>query len=286
MSYVNINGVKHNVTIASKQDTSYLFSSMGTYGNSNSGVNALASLVSDYSSIKNGTYGKLMRAHYANETSSAKGTSSSSTNDVLSKLTNHSSAAKSSTSSLSESETKAYTKVQSSTDKLSESADALLNKGTKSVFAKKDITTKDEDGNESTSYGYDKDAIYSAVNSFVQNYNSVLDSTKDVNDTSISNRVTSMENETKANKSALSSIGITIGDDNKLSIDKDKFLGADMDKVKSLFNGTGSYAYSTSVSAGMINSNADYALSKANTYADNGNYSNNYNVGSLYSTTT
>ena len=50
----------------------------------------------------------------------------------------------------------------------------MLATAKRDLFTQKDITTKDENGVESTTKGYDTDAIYSAVNSFVSKLNSVM----------------------------------------------------------------------------------------------------------------
>jgi hypothetical protein len=262
-----------SINIQAKNDYSYLFSSLSTSSSSSS--SGLSSFLSDYASIKNGSYGKLMKAYYTeNASDEVKSVASGSTSST---------STASSTSSLSKAETKAYTEVQSTTDDLKESADTLLATGTKSLFNKKDITTTDENGVESTEKGYDTSAIYSAVSSFVKDYNSVINASASVDNTSISNRVTNMENTTSINSKSLKELGITINDDKTLSIDKDTFMAADMDKAKSLFNGAGSYAYSVSASASMINYNADYALTKADTYTTSGSYSSAFSAGNLYS---
>jgi cell pole-organizing protein PopZ len=262
-----------SISIQAKNDYSYLFSSLSTSSSSSS--SGLSSFLSDYASIKNGSYGKLMKAYY----------SSSASDEVKSAVSSTSSSSTSSTAtgSLSKAETKAYTEVQSTSDDLKDSADTLLATGTKSIFNKKDITTKDENGVESTEKGYDTDAIYSAVSSFVKDYNAVVNAAASVDNTSISNRVTSMENTTSINSKSLGELGITINNDNTLSIDKETFKAADMDKAKSLFSGAGSYAYNVSASASMINYNADYALSKAATYTTNGSYTSAFSTGNLFS---
>lgn len=63
---------------------------------------------------------------------------------------------------------------------------------------------------ESTTKGYDTDAIYSAVNSFVTNYNSVMAAVDDVSDTTVNNRTESLGNTTIANSKQLAKIGITM----------------------------------------------------------------------------
>lgn len=234
----------------------------------------MSNFLGDYISIKNGTYAKLMKAYY----------NTKSDDDSVKSIAKQSVSNRKNANALSKDETNAYTKVQSATDDLKESADALLEKGTKSVFRKKDITTTDENGVESTKYDYDVDAIYSAVNSFVKDYNNVIKATSssDVTSTSIASRVSHMQNTTKLNEKALAEIGITINKDNTLSIDKDTFKNADMKKVENLFNGTGSYGYSVSASASMINFSADQVLAKATTYTGDGTYGNAYNIGNLF----
>ena len=238
-----------------KTDYSILFSSLSSNSSSNS-TNSLSNsftFLSDYASIKNGSYGKLLRAYYTQKSDDS--TETSSANKYSSKLG----------ASTSEDTSETIAKVQSTTDSLKESADALLETGSKSVF-------KSED----------EDAVYNAVSAFVKDYNSVLDATEDVNSISILQQTLSMVNTTKANESLLSKVGITINEDNSLSLDKDTFKNANESTVKTLFNNTGSYAYSVSASASFINYKADTEATKANTYNFSGNYSANYTSGSIF----
>lgn len=240
------------INLQAKTDYSFLFSGMGTTGTYGSGT---SSWLSDYASIKNGSYGKLMKAYYGKNSS-----------DSVKKMAQNTEVNRNQKTALSET-AKAYTKVQSTTDALKESADALLAKGKDSLFAKD---------------RQDQDKIYSAVNAFVQDYNQVLSAADDVDNNTIANRVDSMVNTTSVNAKLLGQVGITINQDNTLSLDKEAFLKADMSRVESLFGSTGSYGYSVSASASMINYNADYALSKADTYTFNGSYNSAYNTGALF----
>uniref|UniRef100_UPI004055BDEF hypothetical protein n=1 Tax=Acetatifactor sp. TaxID=1872090 RepID=UPI004055BDEF len=252
------------ITIQPRNDISYLFSGLGNNGSNNrtSGNDFLI----QYASIKNGSYAKLLKAYYS-ETG----------NDAVKSV------AKKSTSMTSE-DTKNIAEVQSATDSLKESADALFEKGSKSVFAKKDIVTKDKNGVETTTKGFDVDAIYKAVNSFVKDYNDVIDAVNNVQTGSIINRTTSMVNASIANVNMLNKIGITINDDSTLSIDEKTFKQADMNTVKSMFNDTGSYGYSVSAQSSLINFSADQAASKAATYTGNGTYNSVYNTGNIFNT--
>lgn len=249
-----------NINVNSKQDYSYLFQSLP--GNSTSNLNFLA----DYASIKNGSYGKLMKAYYAkngNETAAEK---------TASKKNSISTAADSA---------KTLSKIENAADDLKESADKLLTRGSKSVFTKENVTTKDESGFSTTTKEYNKDAIYKAVSAFVEDYNAVIKEAGESNSKSISNKLKSLTGMTESNEKLLSEIGITIEDNDTLSIDKEAFLSADMATAKTLFNGNSSYAYRVSAQASMIDFTASTEASKANTYTQKGNYSNAYSAGNI-----
>lgn len=251
-----------SISIQAKTDYSYLFSSLGTSSSSGTNLNFL----SDYASIKNGSYAKLMKAYY-----------SEASNDSVTSIVN-----KSSNSTISKAEKTALTKVQTATDELKEAADTLLENGSKSVFAKKDITTTDENGVETTTQGYDVASIYNAINDFVNSYNSVINAANDSENETVVNKATSLATSTYANINLLNKIGITMNDDSTLSLDKDTFTNADMGTVKSLFNGNGSYGYRASAQASLINYAAEREASRNSTYTVSGTLNNSYSSGTLF----
>lgn len=255
-----------SINVQAKQDYSFLFSGLGSGASGVGGSNFLG----DYMAIKNGSYGKLMRAYY--------GTSAS--DSVKSIANSNSSTTK--TGNLTSADKKAYAKVETAADALKDSADALLATGSKSLFNEKDITTTDENGVETTKKGYDTDAIYKAVNSFVTNYNDTVKAAANVNDSSVTNRVNSMMNNTRVNEKMLNKIGVTVNDDGTLSLDKDTFMKADMKTVKNIFNGNGSYGYQTSAQASLINYAAEHASNRSGFYNTNGDYSDIFNSGNLF----
>lgn len=252
-----------SININARSDVSFLFSSLG----SSASKVGTSNFLGDYASIKNGSYAKLMKAYFRKDG-----------NDTVKSVVND----YKKVDKVESKEAKALTKVQSTTDSLKESADALLEKGSKSVFQMKDITTTDENGVEDTRKGYDVNAIYKAVNSFVNDYNAVIDATDNVSDKTISNRVNYMTGATYSNRNMLGQLGVTIGKDGKLSLDKDTFMKADMGKAKNLFQGSGSYGYQVSSQASMINYSADRAALKADTYTTRGTYNNKYNSGKIF----
>lgn len=242
---------------------STLFSSFGT--GTSSASSGLGSLLSDYSAIRNGSYGKLMKAYYSNVDNTAV---KSAYNNSVNKY--NTSTAADSTTTIKE--------LQSTTDDLTASAQKLYTTGSKSVFNKKEVTA--EDG--SSSQQYDTDAIYKNVKDFVDNYNSVLEAADKSVDSKVQNSVIGMINYTKMESNMLGKLGITIGSDYQLSVDENTFKKADMSVAKSLFNGTGSYAYTIGTKSAMTNSYADMEAAQANTYNKYGSYGSTYNAGSIY----
>ncbi len=258
-----------SINVNAKQDYSYLFQSLSSGSGSGSSLGNL-NFLSDYAAIKNGSYAKLMKAYYAKDSGSSTAASSSGT------TTNN----KKSISTASDT-AEVLSDVEKAADSLKESADDLITVGSKSVFAKKNVTTKDEQGFETTTKEYDVDAIYQAVSAFTNDYNNLLSKTGSSNSSSIQTRESSLINLTKSNENLLSKVGITINKDNTLSIDEETFKNSDMNSVKTLFNGTGSYSYNVSAQASMIDYAASRETTKANTYTGLGTYSNSYSSGSI-----
>lgn len=235
--------------LADGSSISTLFGSSG-YSNTANNINFL----SDYASIKNGSYYKLMRAYYGEDSKVDGLISDSST-------------------AISKDSAKKLTNVQDNADDLKEAADELYKTGSKSIFKQVDI--KQEDG--TTRKDYDTEAIYKKVSQFVDRYNGLLDSAEDVDSESVNRAVKNMKTSTSANGKLLGSVGISIKSDGSLKLDEAAFKAADMGKVKELFNGTGSYGYQISARASMADYAAQREAAKANTYNKYGNYSNNYN---------
>lgn len=249
-----------------KQDYSFLFQNMSTSGGGGLGN---LNFLSDYASIKNGSYGKLMKAYYAKDKSSEV----SSIAEKQTKKATSTSTAKDSAKKLAE--------IEGAAEGLKDSADALIKTGSKSVFNKVEVESKDEYGFTQTTKEYDKNAIYKSVASFVDDYNNLIKTAGSSETNSIQNRVHTLTGATSANKTLLSKVGITINSDNTLSIDEESFKKADMTTVKSLFNGNSSYAYRVSAQASLIDYTADKEASKANTYTGNGSYGSTYSTGSI-----
>lgn len=250
-------GIRINVN--ARQDYSYLFQSMTTSrGNSLGNLNFL----SDYASIKNGSYGKLMKAYYAKD---AADKTASKGKDTETKKNSISTAADSA---------KTLSEIEKAADAMKESADSLLVKGSKSVFRKKNekATVSEE---------YDTDAIYKAVSGFVTDYNDLLSKTSAASSKNLQSKADTLAAVTSANAKLLSRVGITVNSDSSLSLDEEAFKKSDMGTVKNLFGTIGAYGYKVSAQASMIDYTAAKESTKSNTYTANGTYSNVYSAGNI-----
>ncbi len=223
-----------------------LFSS----SSSSSSSAGIESLLGEYSSIKSGSYSKLLKSYYAKSSSSD---STSATEDQ-------------------DTEKTAYSKVLSASESLSTATDTLLEKGSKSIWNKE--TTTDSDGN--TTSDYDKDKIYSAISSFVNAYNDMVDRGQKSDNTGVLTQTAAMVTLSAKTASTLAQVGISITSSNHLSIDETFFKNtADMTTAKSLFNGTGSYGYSVASKASTISSYVKSSLADITglkSYTSKGSY--------------
>jgi flagellar capping protein FliD len=162
--------------------------------------------------------------------------------------------------------------IESDSESLTDTAKELYTRSNNQVFKK------------NSSGNYDTDTIYNKASDFVENYNSLIASAEKSTTSTIKSSLSTMKNLTKTNADALSEIGISV--DSKsgtLSIDEDTFKSADTAKIKSLFNGTGSYAYGVATQSSMIDSYAQYEATKSNTYTGLGTYTTTYSAGDLLS---
>lgn len=249
------------ISMYDSSSVSTLFSSLGSSKSTGSGLFGIN--LSEYASIRSGSYGKLMRSYFSMD--STKGTSKSddSTKNTIEDLAT--------TTSTSKDSTKTLAAIESDAKELTDSAKALYTRSNNKVF------TKDSGGS------YDTDKIYKAVKRFADDYNSMLDTAGRSSTNRISQSVSSMKNETSYNEKALKEIGITVDEKTgKLSVDETTFKSADTEKIKNLFNGTGSYAYSVATKAAMTESYAKSEAAKSNTYTKNGTYNYNYNSGNIF----
>lgn len=192
--------------------------------------------------------------------------------------TNAKSASEEAASKLSE---KAEAKKTSSTaysasknDKLKTYADNVSSavKGLESAF-KTDSTTGD----------IDRAKAYDAASSFVDSFNELYSSTRGSGNSTVSNKSEFISKMTSAYSNKLSDVGISVGSDGKLSIDKDKFNSASSEDLDKIFGKKDSFASFMSTQANAVSaySQTSAYLDANSTYTKTGAVASSTNASAL-----
>lgn len=246
------------VTGSSNSLSNYINQSLG--GNRNQGgLSGLTSVLSDYTSIKSGSYGKLMKAYYQKDKSSV------------------------STSSTNKTDKKDAASVDKTLDKLTSATQSATLQGNVTTSKKADKTSAEAATKlvdsvtalDKLSYKEDNmDKITDAVSAFVKDYNDTLKSAADSDLINVRQNAEWMASGTKTNAKLLASVGVTINEDNTLSLDKEKLASANMASVKSVFDGKDSYAHSIANRASKIYAEAASAGTATASYSAKADYTN------------
>lgn len=202
------------MNINAKQDVSYLFPSLGSGAASVAGSNWL----SDYAALKNGSYGKLMKAYYATDQDSGSKVSSSrsGTKNILKKLEEE------------KRNPKVSKDVQTANSNLTAGLSSL--KGSLSTLQNNATYTDTENGKSAA------DKVTTAVKAFVTDYNNVVTASKGSTLTGKTAYVANMMSSTAANSDKLAEIGVRLNANGTLSVDEDRLKTADVGKVQELFS--------------------------------------------------
>ncbi len=211
-------------------DITSMLGNSGSKSN-NSGLMGTMDLA-NLAAIKNGSYGKLVKSYYNGTTKSvdeAKVTSLNSKNSEKSNKLKE------------EANNSEVTRIKKEADQLKASAEALDN----------DELWKKTDGK------LDMTKVTSAVKSFADNYNKVIDQAGKVSSKEVSQDATNMVQLSITYGKVLGRVGINIGEDGKLSVDEDKLKKADEASLKSLFDGFGTYGSQIADKANSIIRDAD-----------------------------
>ena len=121
-----------------------------------------------------------------------------------------------------------------------------------------------------------------AVKDFISSYNSVIDTADDVNNKNILQNAVWMTNITKKSAGLLNELGISIGDNNQLTLDETKWSNANNSTKAALFNGRQGFAEKMVYKASqMTNFSAEKASYTASAYKENGDYTK-VNAQSIY----
>lgn len=228
----------------------------GLFRNSSSQTNNTFNLYSslgELHSIKSGTYKKLLREYY-------KKTEKEDTDSKVNSKKDSN---------------KSLTSIKAEADILQKSALKLSTTGKDSIFNKKNITTTDEKtGDKTTKLDYDMEDILKTTKSFIASYNDIVDKVAEASDTNVLRNGVFLTKTTSTYNKSLSKIGITIGSDNKLTINEEKFKSANVIDIESLLNGKNSFADTVAAKASQIGSSATLAMNTTNSlYQGNAKYS-------------
>lgn len=217
-----------------------------------------STLLSDYGLIRSGAYRKLMNAYYGKD---GAGSNTSGSTDELTE---------------DEKKEKITLKsIQSEASGLKSAASALRSG---KVF--EPVKNKETGAEE-----INKDVIKKQIKSFVESYNKTIEAAGDADTKSVLRKTVWMINDVKANAGLLEEVGITIGADNKLSLDETKLDEAKMSTVKSLFSGSGSIADKVMQKASELERLSGVAMAansgSAAAYTAKGDYTS-LNTSSIY----
>ena len=210
-----------------------MFDITSMLGNSNTNSNnSLGSFnFSDYAAIKNGSYGKLVKSYYGGTDKAnyeAKAASAKSSDSAKTKAS-------------TEVDKTGLTQIKKDADELRTSAEAL----------NKDDLWKAADGKT------DMAKISSAVKDFADKYNKVIDQSSKISSREVSQDVKFMTGMTDTFSKVLGKIGITVGEDGRMSVDEDALKKADSATVRSLFSGNATYGSQIADKASAIARDAD-----------------------------
>lgn len=240
----------NSITSLGYDNMSTLF---GSLSSSSQSTNSIYDSIGTYKSINNGSYGKLLNAYYKKVGKPEKTDSTSKTSTKKTQV---------------EDQKKLLSSIKTKADELTSSAAELATTGSKSLFKDKGGDTKEAVGK---------------IEDFVEDYNNTITAAKKSTDTRTNSRVSAMVDNTENYKSKLSTIGITVKEDNTLSIDKDKLGKASMEDLKNVFNGVGSFAATTAQRAARVGAQASLASTTSSSYTSSGKY-NTTNMQNYYQT--
>lgn len=193
--------------------------------------NGNANFFSEYASIRNGSYGRLLKAYYGKGQTS--GTTSTGTqrnrSNVLEQILEERKHPK-----VSKEAEKANSDLTSGVAKLKNSVTALQNDKT---------YTNTENGQNAS------DKVASALKTFVSDYNDVVNSAKKSTLSNKTAHIASMMKSTAANADKLKEMGITINKNGTLQYNEGMAKKADISKVQELFSSKNSMSYGSTVAS-------------------------------------
>ena len=229
------------INVGKNQDYSYLFQSLS----SGSGGMGNLNFLSDYASIKNGSYAKLMTYYGTAQSSSAAASKKSSSGNILDKILDE--------------------KKNPKVSKEAQEANANLTTGLSSLKSSVAALQKDGTYTDTANGKSAADKVVSAMKAFVSDYNNVVSAAKNSTLANKTAYVANMMNSTATNADKLAEIGVSINGNGTLELNEAKLKEAGVSKVQDLFSSDNIMSYGS-----MIASRLRFAGAAASTNtADN-----------------
>lgn len=204
-------------------------------------TSGLAGMLGDYSAIRSGSYGKLMKSYYGEQSSSiSRGSSSSRSKNVLDEVLEE------------RRNPKESKEVSAANSKLSTSV---------STFKIALGTLQSENTYKDTENGLDaRSKVENALKSYVSAYNDAVTTAKKSTNMNMTSNVAGAMGATKESVEALGELGITMNHDGTLAFDVKKFKTIELSTVKDAFDGNAALSYGSKI-ASRLNRIADSATS-------------------------
>lgn len=186
------------------------------------------SFFSDYASIRNGSYRRLLKAYYGGNNQSSTTAGTRKTSNVLEQILEERKNPK-----VSEQTKEANSKLTSGIPTLTNAVKALQNDTT---------YTDSEDGKKSA-----QDKMVSALKTYVSEYNDVVNAAKKSTLSNKTSHIASMMKSTTENADKLKEIGISVNANGTLQFIEGQAKHADISKVQDLFSAKNSMSYGSTV---------------------------------------
>ena len=169
--------------------------------------------------------------------------------------------------------------INGSTEKLYEDKLGTLSKAvSESVTKLEKAFAEDEETGE-----IDYDAAYKAAEGFVESYNNFVTNTGSSGDKTVSNKNSFVGNMTTAYTRRLEKVGISIGSDGTLAIDRDTFDSATASQLEQVFGKEDSFAGFMGEQAKQLEAYAESdRYNKLNAYNQTGNVTNIVNMSGAF----
>ena len=224
-----------SIDVSNKQDYSYLFQSMS----SSSGGMGNLNFLSDYASIRNGSYGKLLKTYYnkAKDSGTEASSSQSSSRSVLDKILEEKKNPKGSKA------------VQEEIANLTAGLSTMKN----TVAALQSDKTYTDTANGQSA----KDKVVSAMKAYVSDYNDVLKAARGSTLTNKTAYVANMMSSTAANADKLAEIGVMVNGDGTLTLSEEKLKATDISKVQEMFSADDIMSYGSVIASRLRFAGAD-----------------------------